>query len=237
MEQQNDGGSRGRPLRHRTHCRHHVRPPPHHVVQPSGSTSQSILENIPLLPSLLPTSPEVLYPTERTSVFRDAGPKAEVSSSVIKEESLDYIRTGFQNPWDSWHKPTLLEVWNGLSWSDSENGGHTSFKAYQSAIEEAQRKETGQASDSETLTNPPESPHVRTPSTENDAKELSPMDLHLRAPEFHNPHGIKSTWLGHASLLLQFPPLHETGEPIRVLFDPIFSLRYVESWEASHCSP
>ncbi len=44
--------------------------------------------------------------------------------------------------------------------------------------------------------------------------------------DFDASHGkLKATWLGHAGVLLQLPPLNAGEQPIRVLFDPIFSQR------------
>lgn len=34
---------------------------------------------------------------------------------------VPFVRTGFRNPWPSWHKPTPLEVWSGLEWVSKPN--------------------------------------------------------------------------------------------------------------------
>uniref|UniRef100_V5EQB9 Metallo-beta-lactamase domain-containing protein n=2 Tax=Kalmanozyma brasiliensis (strain GHG001) TaxID=1365824 RepID=V5EQB9_KALBG len=43
--------------------------------------------------------------------------------------------------------------------------------------------------------------------------------------DFDSDAKLKATWLGHAGVLVQLPPLTPKGRPIRVLFDPIFSQR------------
>lgn len=272
------------------HLRHHTKPPAHHIVQSAGNAAKAFIGMLPGVPSIMPSGPEVLYPTERSSIFLNAGPqpkgyrqqdhlsKSQTQDSDSTEKSSEegsttdshtsadhqqssgllrrrktkktkkkrYIRTGFQNPWDSWHKPTILQVWNGMSWKeDSENAGHTSFKAFQAAIEEAHNKESRSFTEAEkqqvagvdssangesagekvslTLKTSDDQEHIK----------LDADDLRLRVPDFDGKDSgtahegqVRATWLGHASCLVQMPALVQgSSEPIRVLFDPIFSAR------------
>lgn len=223
--------TRGAPLRCVLHRRHHVTPPAHHVVQEAGTRGQALLDSLPLLPSLLPSQPEQLYSTEQTSVFLNAGP-CPASSKDISEATTPkdgFVRTGFQNPWDSWHKPTLSEVWNGLHWGQAvTHKGHAEYERYKVAIEEARLKESGQ-----TTTATAESDADREDTTGEATSEqldgLQDSDLAVYEPDFgpaEEDHSmVRATWLGHATTLLQVPPIGPDGEPVRVLFDPIFSMR------------
>jgi N-acyl-phosphatidylethanolamine-hydrolysing phospholipase D len=242
-----EAGPSSVPLRAVIHRRHHINPPSHHVVAPANTTGQTILENLPLLPSFLPPrQPEQLYSSEQTSVFLHAGPESsrtdlddkqnsEIQSPTTPTSRENLVRIGFQNPWDSWHKPTLSEVWNGLHWTqqgeEPKHKGHNEFEAYRTAIEEARRKESGQASeqDDETKSTLNASQEHLLPSK--DMKDLKGSDLAIHKPDFsqssEDANSVKATWLGHATVLLQLPSskADPASEPIKILFDPIFSHR------------
>lgn len=244
-------GSASAPLRAVIHRRHHINPPAHHIVTPSNTTGQTILDSLPSFPSFLPPrQPEQLYSSEQTSVFLHAGPESsgkevngtpktnessQIPASTTPNSHENLIRTGFQNPWDSWHKPTLSEVWNGLHWTqygeEPKHKGHSEYEAYRTAIEEARRKESGQASENDedqiSIHNSSQE-HLLKP---NDISKLKESDLAIHKPDFSvsskDVNLVKATWLGHATVLLQLPSLDTDvqSEPIRILFDPIFSQR------------
>lgn len=57
---------------------------------------------------------------------------------------------------------------------------------------------------------------------------LMPVPMPVEKPDFaYDPHAARATvtWLGHASVLVQLPPVRGLSRPVRVLFDPIFSER------------
>lgn len=124
----------------------------------------------------------------------------------IPEKSKDQenvVRTGFCNPWPSAHKPTAWEVWENLEWGleqDAENQS-VSDGPTRSSQEEAESK-----------------------SKEEEVLKVVKPDFGMERKD-----QVKATWLGHAGVLLQLPPIGSSGDdferPVRVLFDPIFSER------------
>ncbi|WFD21743.1 hypothetical protein MEQU1_000398 [Malassezia equina] len=57
---------------------------------------------------------------------------------------------------------------------------------------------------------------------------LMPVPMPVEKPDFaYDPRAARAatTWLGHASVLVQLPPVRGLSRPVRVLFDPIFSER------------
>lgn len=107
--------------------------------------------------------------------------------------------TGFHNPWPSFHKATKQELWQALEWGEDADP----------TIELAASHLAGHATTSR--------PTQATQLLQTDKPDLS------FAPE--NGVRAKTTWLGHAGLLLQLPPVKQGGDPIRIIFDPIFSHR------------
>lgn len=120
---------------------------------------------------------------------------------------------GFANPWPSWAKPSLYELWSGLSWYPKED-------------EKFQGEETG---------------HTSTDATEKEGREKHiPWSNHLtlQKPDFANLNAadnasdtVRTFWLGHAGALVELPS-KQLCEPIRILFDPIFSQRCSPSQHA-----
>lgn len=212
LEGKKDGRA---PLRCNTHLRHHVTPPPHHVVAAAGHAG--LLEQLPLVSSLYTTSPEQLYPSAKTSVFLKAQPDTPEDASN-PEQKLEYVRSGFRNPWPSWHKPGLSEVWDGLSWNTPETHASTG----------RDDAEMGQDENEELLAANENEEEFQTSNSSNPQSDPD-ADLTVVEPSFgHGEQGVvQATWLGHASVLLELPSLHAgTGaRPLRLLFDPIFSMR------------
>ncbi|CAO1629927.1 unnamed protein product [Sympodiomycopsis kandeliae] len=103
---------------------------------------------------------------------------------------------GFQNPWPSWTKPSLYEMWSGLSWNHQQ---------------------------------PPPTSISADPDQKQGPQEEIRDTLDVIEPDFSSSEGgqsqIKTWWLGHAGVLVEYPVSTTDGEPLRVLFDPIFSLR------------
>ncbi|UZJ52005.1 hypothetical protein CBS101457_001325 [Exobasidium rhododendri] len=201
------------PLRHNIHLRHHTSPPPHHVVTVSGQAG--LLNHLPSIPYLYPTSHEDLYSSTRTSVFVDAGPAPQdgLLHSGTSTKNPEYVRTGFCNPWTSWHKPALGEIWNGLSWGSNEK---------QTRMVET--SDVGETEVDDLLSN--EETQDR---DDIESKAGLCADLKVVEPVFGDGGEgvVQATWLGHASVLLELPALHSgiSAKPLRLLFDPIFSMR------------
>ncbi|KDN53388.1 Metallo-hydrolase/oxidoreductase [Tilletiaria anomala UBC 951] len=109
------------------------------------------------------------------------------------------IRTGFRNPWASAVKPNVWQIWGGLQWAD-------------------------------TVENEPVNDRDNTRQTEGAGFPDPDLEIDVQIIEeiqsSHDNSAVRATWLGHAGTLLELPT--PDGDPVRVLFDPIFS---------SRCSP
>lgn len=141
------------------------------------------------------------------------------------------MRVGFQNPWPSWHKPTLPQVWQGLEWGEDQdpaipfamqqaaetNDGLDSFARYRDEPE----------SESDGLIEALLPTRTRPPTREQQLQAAAQKLLKVQQPDFAlDPSAtLKATWLGHAGVLVQLAPLQKNHDPIRILFDPIFSQR------------
>ncbi|PWN30468.1 Metallo-hydrolase/oxidoreductase [Jaminaea rosea] len=105
---------------------------------------------------------------------------------------------GFANPWPSWTKPSLLDWWSGLHWQPK---GLLAPAAAQAGL----------------LNDEDEDRDVIIPS--------------VTRPDFACPPStekcVRAWWLGHAGVLLEVPRSSPSSnrEPLRILFDPIFSNR------------
>ncbi|KAK0707367.1 beta-lactamase superfamily domain-containing protein [Lasiosphaeris hirsuta] len=121
----------------------------------------------------------------------------------------------FRNPWPSWHKPTSEEVWSNLQWGQEPPDPCIDLAA----------------SRLEPLPVPSEPPLDKKPTFDiadwpNSPGAKATRLLSIEKPDFSfSPCRSKVTWLGHASILVQLPPLHASGRPVRCLFDPMFSMR------------
>ncbi|KAF2147630.1 Metallo-hydrolase/oxidoreductase, partial [Myriangium duriaei CBS 260.36] len=137
---------------------------------------------------------------------KERGPRLrELGRSRSKDKKTKSV-AGFRNPWPSYHKATTKEIWDALSWGDDDD---TCIPL--AALRAGKDVPSGS------------SPQDR-------AKQAASL-LAIEKPDFSfDPASqrAKSTWLGHAGILLQVPGFVQGGTPIRLLFDPIFS---------SRCSP
>lgn len=149
----------------------------------------------------------------------------------------------FQNPWESFKPPTLLNVWSGLKWGlpeEYEEGGHSRYRGsgrratramaeYRAAEAElgkdwadvqVQKPDWGWV-DSERQTWL-EGPNVEREKQEEGEKGIAAGQPRFgRRNEWQDPRAEEAldharvTWLGHATTLLQLPPLADpiTAEP------------------------
>lgn len=188
--------------------------PAHHVLpSPSTSTSWSSY-----LPSFNP-SPPATRP-RRDGLFTSF----RKSSSATPAQGEE--RTGFRNPWPSWHKPTQKEVWDNLEWGEdvdpcielAASALTTPSAATPSGlVRKGSKGRTVLRKRSKEL----KKPETRAQQAADLLKVVTP-DL-----SFDNAStNAKVTWLGHAGMLVQLPPLSSgRGRPVRCVFDPIFSQR------------
>ncbi|KAL2161879.1 hypothetical protein VTH06DRAFT_7663 [Thermothelomyces fergusii] len=129
---------------------------------------------------------------------------------------------GFRNPWPSWHRPTLAEKWNSFRWGEDDDG----------CVELAASHLADCADDA---AQPQDTPRNMRPSfadTSEGPDSIGVMAarlLRVETPDFSFMPGTKAkaTWLGHAGVLVQLPPLGDgtLGRPVRALFDPLFGDR------------
>jgi N-acyl-phosphatidylethanolamine-hydrolysing phospholipase D len=129
--------------------------------------------------------------------------------------------TGFRNPWPSWHKATAAEVWDQLSWGDE--GPDPCVELAASHLKGKPAAEGPPPKDARPkfgdITNWPDSMGAKA------TRLLSIQKPDFSVPEPASGWKAKTTWLGHASVLLQLPSLVSAGRPLACLFDPIFSMR------------
>jgi hypothetical protein len=195
-------------LREDVHRRHHVVPPAHHVV----SKQTTYLDYLPYVTA---SAPEVLYDSKRSSVFAGPNPSTETTEEVHSSSTTkDPVRTGFRNPWPSWHKPELGEYWHGMHWIKPAS------------------KDKNEVKDrtQDTVDGSPAAEGMREPLLSHTiSEEQQDEELQILEPDFGEvKKGIaQATWLGHATVLVQLPPIDptESERPLRILFDPIFSMR------------
>ncbi|KAK4150625.1 hypothetical protein C8A00DRAFT_36760 [Chaetomidium leptoderma] len=137
---------------------------------------------------------------------------ARTRPSLKNDQSI-----GFRNPWPSWHKPTVAELWDSFYWGDDNDG----------CIELA----ASHLTDSPAPPKPAPSKLPRFADVDDWPSSLGAKAaqlLRIEDPDFLFPADTKAkvTWLGHAAVLVQLPSLEQqNGQPVRCLFDPIFSMR------------
>ena len=150
--------------------------------------------------------------SDSTSFFPSWGSQATTHNNSLR----------FRNPWPSWHTPTRAEVWEHLQWGEDQD---TTIQLATSHLD--------------TLPTPPQPPPDKRPrfgdvnNWPNSIGAKASRLLGIQEPDFSfgplsQNARAKVTWLGHASMLVQFPPLDTTksnARPIRCLFDPMFSMR------------
>lgn len=230
-------------------------PPSHHVLAPApGTTLSSYIPHWNPQPA---TWREEQRPdsTQSTQALDDdySSNAACLPNSIALVDSSKVVRTGFRNPWPSWHKPSVTEVWQGLEWGEdrdpaieyamqdadlgtSANAGtngdasvlsdpYTDSRPGTPDLEDASLSREGAHADRGTT---PQSISSAAPYTrQQKIKMASKQLLTVESPsfDFDSDAKLKATWLGHAGVLVQLPPLSSQGQPVRVLFDPIFSQR------------
>lgn len=108
--------------------------------------------------------------------------------------------TGFRNPWPSFHKATRQELLQSLEFGADLDP----------AIDLA-------------------TSHLPTSFKTASIRKQAAQLLQSETPDFtfdaHGTQHAKTTWLGHACMLLQLRALKPGGAPLRLIFDPIFSPR------------
>lgn len=122
--------------------------------------------------------------------------------------------TGFRNPWPSWRKPSQAEVFRALEWGvDTDQ----CIELAASHITESCEPKS-----------PSGSSLKQTDSLSKLRNAQADKLLRIMKPDFSFGSDIsraKATWLGHAGILVQLPPLKQGSRPLRCLFDPMFSQR------------
>ncbi|CDS00287.1 hypothetical protein, partial [Sporisorium scitamineum] len=234
-------------------------PPSHHVLAPApGTTLSSYLPHW----NPQPAKPTLPQGNQDQGGDNDAQGITCLPNSIALVDSNKVVRTGFRNPWPSWHKPTVAEVWQGLEWgedhdpaidyamldadfsadsnSDATEGADISTDPYKDSrpgtpdLEDASSNRAGAVLNEEQRGAPPSSwfpqqtvsaaaPYTRQQRIKMASKQL--LTTQQPSFDFDPNQKLKATWLGHAGVLVQLPPLSSKGDPIRILFDPIFSQR------------
>lgn len=181
-----------RPLRLVPHRKQHAIPPAHHVLAPAAS--------------------EAGWSSWLLSWY----------SSTPEQSEPPRARTGFRNPWPSFHRPNLGEVWAGLEWGSQppEPADDPSLVDLALGKDEAQRTKWREERRKEEV--------------------LTVVQPVFGGEDFDG--NARCTWLGHAGVLLQLPALgttatlpngtkaaasgsSSTARSLNILFDPIFSER------------
>ncbi|SPO23593.1 related to FMP30 - mitochondrial inner membrane protein with a role in maintaining mitochondrial morphology [Ustilago trichophora] len=235
-------------------------PPSHHVLAPApGTTLSSYLPHW----DPRPTSSTIQQTSSSESNTQNLEDGSDYSSgqnitclpnSIALVDSNKVVRIGFRNPWPSWHKPTMAEVWQGLEWGEDhdpaidyamqdadvakgvgagQQGADASLDPYLDSrpgtpdlddTEQGAKRDLESHSISFAQRTIPAVPYSRQQKIKMASKQL----LTIQEPDFtfnDSSKNLKATWLGHAGVLVQLAPLNPNKQPIRVLFDPIFSQR------------
>ncbi|PKI86010.1 N-acetylphosphatidylethanolamine-hydrolyzing phospholipase D [Malassezia vespertilionis] len=138
---------------------------------------------------------------------------------VLNEWIRGAVRAGFQNPWDSWHKPTATEVLQGLEWGERPGSP---------APAPGTMLDNLAATFKRLVPDTPEVPGLQSNASQNECEKVMYSSLDVQTPDFAFDASVErahATWLGHAGVLLQLPSLSPGGRALTVLFDPIFSQR------------
>lgn len=143
----------------------------------------------------------------------------------------------FRNPWESFKPPGLLSVWQGLKWglpSEYNEGGHSKYRGQGRRANKAEEAELrvearfGKGWSDVRVLKPDwgwveaerktwlEAPHVVQEKREQAQSGTHTHETFDRRKEWQDPRVEKAedharvTWLGHASTLLQLPPLTDS---------------------------
>lgn len=238
-------------------------PPSHHVLAPAPGTTLSSY-----LPHWNPQPSRSSQQGDQDSTQSTQTQQDDLSSSITclpnsiaLLDSNKVVRTGFQNPWPSWHKPTVTEVWQGLEWGEDHDpaidyamqdahlstvssdgsgadGNASTTDPYKDSrpgtpdLEHASSHQASNVSDTQSSAQQSAFTHQVVSSAapytrQQKIKMASKQLLTVQSPDFDLDTNakLKATWLGHAGVLVQLPALSAKGQPISVLFDPIFSQR------------
>ncbi|KAJ4305975.1 hypothetical protein N0V88_000765 [Collariella sp. IMI 366227] len=111
---------------------------------------------------------------------------------------------GFRNPWPSWHKPAAAEMLDSFQWGEDDDG------CVKIAATHLQDEPV-----------PPKPEHSKRPrfsdinSWPNSMGAKAARLLSIEKPDFLFPAHSKAkvTWLGHAGVLVQLPPLSPNSRP------------------------
>lgn len=196
-------------------------------------------------------------PSGPASQWRPGGSKRFAHPAAAQEHhsrTSSFPLLGFQNPWDSFKPPTLLNVWQGLKWGlpeDYDEGGHSRYRGQgRRAAKAAQEYRAAEAelgkkwaaidirqpnwgwSEQEDMPRrltsgeqegPQQRPKSPLSNTDTETKPSSSTTLTASASpgpsaqgkyqEWQDPRAeepadhARVSWLGHATVLLQLPPL------------------------------
>ncbi|KAK3693025.1 beta-lactamase superfamily domain-containing protein [Podospora appendiculata] len=177
--------------------------PPHHVIPVPSIISRASSGWASYLPSWDPSPAET----------RPAATKQAIA--------------GFRNPWPSWHKPTHAEIWDSLQWGEDDDPCIELAASHLSGVPAPpyppDKTKLPHFSDVDDWPNSTGAKAARLLSIQDPDFSFTTTTTTL-TPTQPTPKA-KATWLGHAGILVQLPPLTPSSRPIRCLFDPIFSMR------------
>lgn len=174
--------------------------------------------------------PARLKPSSGWSSYLSYLPSWDPSPGTAHSTSNAETKTtaGFRNPWPSWYTPTRAQVWDHVGWGEDQDpcidlaASHLHDPPVRDKLpEKSKRPRFSDVKDW------PDSSGAKA------ARLLCIEDPDLSFDSSISSHA-KVTWLGHAGVLVQLPPLDPAkgSQPIRCLFDPIFSMRCSPSQRA-----
>ncbi|KAK3654685.1 hypothetical protein LTR56_003958 [Elasticomyces elasticus] len=195
------------------HCQlerqEHQTPPSHHVI--AAKTLAGWTSMLPSWGGALQGANES-SDSHESALEGSSGNKKKPGrigrKATNKEADTTQKISGFRNPWPSWHKPSAMEVWQALEWGDDTDP----------CIEIARKR---------AIRSPKPATAQESADLKSNKSQAAAL-LRVTKPDFSYDaqHGqVKTTWLGHAGVLVQLAPLKQGDRPVRCLFDPMFSQR------------
>lgn len=160
----------------------------------------------------------------------------------------------FQNPWKSWRQPSLSDAYTAYS-----KGAaialplHRTARKVKRAVEEVEedfdewiendvdpRGSDGAIRETKLVPIPSRTyirPEFSVVHEEDEESDWSDPPLEVVSPQWDNEDKVDVTWLGHASTLVRIPWRQKGGISRKdgscgILFDPIFSYRFVRHYLA-----